>query len=310
MGLSLRSYISNQTAYAHEILAVFDAAITGETIKNCHSFVSDSGNVWPCNNITIAGNTVVGTGHEGEAYVSNQWMITSAGIVDKKGWNIVGNTFVDPRNINGVVRVPNAVDLVISGNQILSNQEDDGITLCNITGTTRSVVRNNKWIRTANYTASHPAYNSRPQCISCGLTSVDALIEGNDLTMAGTAAGDGILAIGEFAGATAYPRITINRNRISGTWDRVISLNDSGASLEIHGNDLRNATITSIGYFVGSTTKIFQQNVYSGTAAPTIGAFERGDIVWNRSPTTGNPTGWMCTATGTPGTWKAMANLL
>jgi hypothetical protein len=45
------------------------------------------------------------------------------------------------------------------------------------------------------------------------------------------------------------------------------------------------------------------------TAIPTTGTFARGSIVWNIEPTAGGVPGWMCVVAGTPGTWKAMANL-
>ena len=38
-------------------------------------------------------------------------------------------------------------------------------------------------------------------------------------------------------------------------------------------------------------------------------AFKRGDVVWNNAATAGGNAGWMCITAGTPGTWKAMANL-
>lgn len=38
--------------------------------------------------------------------------------------------------------------------------------------------------------------------------------------------------------------------------------------------------------------------------APTVGTWQRGDIVLNLSPTVGGPVGWVCTTAGTPGTWK------
>lgn len=47
----------------------------------------------------------------------------------------------------------------------------------------------------------------------------------------------------------------------------------------------------------------------TGTAAPTTGAHLRGEIVWNTTPSSGGPPGWSCVTAGTPGTWKAMANL-
>ncbi|MEO7826020.1 MAG: hypothetical protein ABIR60_02665, partial [Allosphingosinicella sp.] len=42
----------------------------------------------------------------------------------------------------------------------------------------------------------------------------------------------------------------------------------------------------------------------TGTAAPTTGAHARGEIVYNRDPTSGGFVGWICTTGGTPGAWK------
>lgn len=44
-------------------------------------------------------------------------------------------------------------------------------------------------------------------------------------------------------------------------------------------------------------------------AAPTTGNYARGDVVFNRNAGVGQPMGWMCTSTGSPGTWTAMPNL-
>lgn len=46
-----------------------------------------------------------------------------------------------------------------------------------------------------------------------------------------------------------------------------------------------------------------------GLAAPTTGAWLLGSRVWSYVPTAGYPPGWVCVTGGTPGTWKAMANL-
>lgn len=42
----------------------------------------------------------------------------------------------------------------------------------------------------------------------------------------------------------------------------------------------------------------------AGTAAPTTGAHVQGDIHWNTGASAGGKVGWVCTASGTPGTWK------
>jgi hypothetical protein len=51
------------------------------------------------------------------------------------------------------------------------------------------------------------------------------------------------------------------------------------------------------------------RRVGRGTAAPAAGAWLQGDTVWNTAPAAGGIPGWMCTTAGTPGTWKAMADL-
>ncbi len=49
--------------------------------------------------------------------------------------------------------------------------------------------------------------------------------------------------------------------------------------------------------------------VYSAAAAPVAGTWQLGAIVWNSAPAAGGTPGWVCVTAGTPGTWKAMANL-
>jgi len=45
------------------------------------------------------------------------------------------------------------------------------------------------------------------------------------------------------------------------------------------------------------------------SASPSTGAWIRGDLCFNNNPSSGGPPAWSCTASGTPGTWKAFANL-
>jgi len=44
--------------------------------------------------------------------------------------------------------------------------------------------------------------------------------------------------------------------------------------------------------------------ILSGTAAPTTGFYKVGSIVYNTVPTAGGTIGFVCTADGSPGTWK------
>jgi hypothetical protein len=49
--------------------------------------------------------------------------------------------------------------------------------------------------------------------------------------------------------------------------------------------------------------------LYYGAAAPTSGTFVIGDRVFNSAPAVGQPKGWICTVSGTPGTWVSEGNL-
>lgn len=44
-------------------------------------------------------------------------------------------------------------------------------------------------------------------------------------------------------------------------------------------------------------------------AIPTVGTWARGSVVWNLSVVAGGAPGWICVTAGTPGVWKAMANI-
>lgn len=48
----------------------------------------------------------------------------------------------------------------------------------------------------------------------------------------------------------------------------------------------------------GSTVKVF------GAAAPATGSWKVGDVVMHTAPAAAGSIGWVCTAAGTPGTWK------
>lgn len=50
---------------------------------------------------------------------------------------------------------------------------------------------------------------------------------------------------------------------------------------------------------------------WMGSAAPTDGTWEDGDIIWNTAPASGGAPGWVCTTPGSTGVFvfKAMANL-
>ncbi|MBW3571031.1 MAG: glycoside hydrolase family 55 protein [Gemmatimonadetes bacterium] len=50
--------------------------------------------------------------------------------------------------------------------------------------------------------------------------------------------------------------------------------------------------------------QVVGKRIEYGSAAPTTGEWQAGDIMFNLAPTAGGTVGWVCTATGSPGTWK------
>lgn len=51
------------------------------------------------------------------------------------------------------------------------------------------------------------------------------------------------------------------------------------------------------------------KNIGWRSAAPTTGTWQQGDIIYNTAPAAGGTIGWVCTAAGTPGTWKTFGNI-
>jgi parallel beta-helix repeat protein len=122
---------------------------------------------------------------------------------------------------------------------------------------------------------------------------------------------------------------TISNNAVTGAHDHGIRVQGTG-TVNLSGNTVTGATTGSVR--IASTTtwtvngqnsaKIYPQTndvfyngasvYYSDTDPGTLSSsyvFREGDIVWKLAQTAGTSPGWVCVTAGTPGTWKAMANL-
>lgn len=90
----------------------------------------------------------------------------------------------------------------------------------------------------------------------------------------------------------------------------------TGGSISVENNRcVKSIALGNVSDYTGGKL-LFSNNVENDTlqptkqaAAPTTGTWRVTDIVWNSAPASGQPAGWICTVAGTPGTWKAMANL-
>ena len=66
---------------------------------------------------------------------------------------------------------------------------------------------------------------------------------------------------------------------------------------------------TVIGTGTNPVLKVGNQSIGWATAPPTLGAWLIGDVIYNNTPIAGQPKGWRCTVSGTPGTWVSEGNL-
>lgn len=79
----------------------------------------------------------------------------------------------------------------------------------------------------------------------------------------------------------------------------------------IDSNQLNLFLVTATGQVITAATKI-QIGLNSmtwGSASPSSGTWARGDVCWNTAAAGSGSPGWVCSAAGTPGTWKTMAVL-
>lgn len=77
--------------------------------------------------------------------------------------------------------------------------------------------------------------------------------------------------------------------------------NISGASI-IEANVIDRSKMS---LFKGTSLHAYE----NGTTAPTEGNHTTGEVVYNSRPASGSPIGWVCIATGNPGTWKEFVTI-
>jgi hypothetical protein len=144
-------------------------------------------------------------------------------------------------------------------------------------------------------------YGSQFQADYIGDTDAYARIGGSSfLMLKGTPTG------------ASFFNIAARNNNIRGDYGN----SDAAVSFWITGDTTANQFGTSapvkyllvapqIGIGDGSANPDSARRHQTRTAAPTTGAWARGDVVWNRSPSAGGFAGWICVTAGTPGTWKS-----
>jgi len=110
------------------------------------------------------------------------------------------------------------------------------------------------------------------------------------------------------SGATDTDDVYLIDNLVTGTLTTAYYLNSDatiGTVTCINNTyDGANTAVTAL------TSAIHRGNSWNYAAsAPASGTWSKGTIVWNTSPSAGGDPGWICVTAGSPGTWKAFANV-
>ena len=115
-------------------------------------------------------------------------------------------------------------------------------------------------------------------------------------------AAGGIVAINAWPNDVDAENITITNNVVNQGYGYGVSTYGL-KSCYVKDNSINNA---SSGALVDqfSATRLVNAEIGAYTAAPTIGTWARGTVIYNSTPSSGGYVGWVCTASGTPGTWK------
>ncbi|HGX8948362.1 TPA: phage tailspike protein [Escherichia coli] len=163
-------------------------------------------------------------------------------------------------------------------------------------------------------------YSSTITDASGGTTGV-AKYEGIDAVHAGTGANDYAITV---TAACAITNVTFQGFARNISWNNenltirdCCSFNTTGNAIRMYGDGVGALQMSGNRWDVSTTPAWLGSLVKQGsalpvlydTAAPTTLTWPRGSKCINSAPTVGRPKGWVCTASGTPGTWVAESNL-
>lgn len=195
--------------------------------------------------------------------------------------------------------ITNVKGIVIENN-LFNVSNDSGILGFN-TGNQRvtdAVLRNNRFLDIANQVSGGAGISI--------FTVVRLTLDGNLFFDCGGGAAANSFAIAFLAGTSSF--VSLINNRITSPNGKTLTRNilASGHTFNPQTNVFANNNLIA---GLQNNFDWRKGDVQYFAAAPASGAWEIGQYVLNSVPASAQPQGWVCTVAGTPGTWKAMANL-
>lgn len=152
-------------------------------------------------------------------------------------------------------------------------------------------------------------------CVKTAPASGNCLISGNLMV---STKGRGLYIRNHITGLITGNYIECYRNYVEGFTNVNIANNCFGrisSSYEVFENDVKtdntNFVYNGNQVTINGSNSIWNSNTneYYALNVPSTGSWKRGDLVRKSNPANGNPIGWICTESGTPGTWAALPNL-
>lgn len=311
--------VSNQTAYGCEAGNARRVTMSSNRFYNCASGIAFTSGI-EIRDFLICDNEFVGTGLSAYNAGNPSRSIYTGANANIYGLRIIDNSFVDQEFARFCIDISAAMgvgsSVVVSGNRMRATTFNSSINGFNANADV-CVISHNQMVRTAAYDASHYSNSDAPNFIASPTTTATPhqwTCSHNVIMQLGAITGSVYLSgIGRSLGATAVAGLIIVDNVMVGAFG-----SSSGAFFisSIAGDTILRSNntdaVTSTPVFTGLAGATVYRDLirrFSGSAAPTTGTWRRGDIVDNSVPTVGQPTGWVCTAAGSPGTWVARANL-
>jgi hypothetical protein len=303
----------------------------GGEVRNCFVDLGSSNNIGigaegNARKIAFCGNHIENVGSSVALYSGNVGSSGAAGDV------IISDNFVLGRAGNvgrGVTIEDGARRVIVSANIITSMSQ--GIRAAVVGGTNNSY----NFVISSNIVTDFSQYGIGvgPQVPG---DYAQALCVGNTVVTTNVTATEGILSFGgatitanlvDYGGSACGIAVTgsstnISGNTVRGTAGFAIDVSMAtnsavfgnycnrdisnpadpvAANIQIYGN-LGYSTQRWYTGYIGVNKSVPNPN---GNSAPTSGTWAQDDKVWNNSVSSGGYIGYVCTASGTPGTWKA-----
>lgn len=299
--------IRGQSVYAVEIAVSKRVSITGNVVDSCAQYVVETSA--QVEDLTISGNTFAGTG-------LTSTLAASDGIGLKNGVRraqITGNVFNDWQFVRSAIRIGEsgnaAQDVTVADNTFIISDANTPITAIACRKAVRSFVSRNQIKVLRNLAAGDDTADVIQ--ITPDAASSDIVANDNDILYTGTVtAATNHAGIGHgSSGAATLPGLVVRRNRIKAGQHGFRFGSITSADQIIEDNDAR--TCTSFATDATNAALVYKRTVriFEASSIPTAGTWQRGDRVVASLPSVGAAKGWVCTASGTPGTWVSEGNL-